>query len=400
MDLKNLSGAGTDFNPYIITSGEELDCIRQDVTACYRLANTIDLTEICNASDGTGWQPIENFTGVLDGAGFSITNLFINRTENNQALFSTTNGCTIMNLGVTNASVAGGALNTAILVGNILSYDDLIENCFVSGTVRGQNYIAGIVGQMNGGTIKNCYSEAQLITTITSGGYAGGICAKATTSNPAIIKCFFNGTIAGATTPQPYYAHNAVNAVADKCHYNSTKLPISPVVAGNLDDDGMRDSKNFADWQDEYYNFDRKVWGQKLNDYPHLYFEVSTRYLIAVENASGTTYYTFVYEDSKGVWKALTSSEIAGAFPTASEFENYGLIDAELSAISRLDWNKLREITDEFELIASTDKYTIERTITQQEMTVEQELSDAIILATEIDFSAFGDSINQIKIVQ
>ena len=76
------------------------------------------------------------------------------------------------------------------------------------------------------------------------------------------------------------------------------------------------------------------------------------------------------------------------------------MTDNDLTVISRFEWNQLRELTDEFELLASTDKYVVNRTIKTQDMTKEQELTDAIVLSTEIDFASYGDSINQIKILQ
>ena len=404
MALENLKGKGTDVNPYIISSGDDLNSVREDPSAYYKLDRSIDLTEICNASDGTGWTPIDNFSGTFDGSGFMIKNVFINRNAINQALFSTTRGATIMNLGLVDANVTGGKENTSLLVGHMTSFDDIIMNCFTTGVVTSTTNVSGLVGQMEGGIVKNCYSSADLQCTNTSSSNAAGLVGIMAKSQSIVQKSFFNGTISGATNFSPYVFNNTAggsfNTTACDNHYNSSKVSLPTPLVGALDDDNMRKADNFVSWGDEYYNFDKKIWSQRLNDYPHLYFEVATRYLISITKDGVDTFYTFTYENDKGVWKALTNTEVAGSFPTASEFEVHGITDNELSAISRFEWNSLREITDEFELIASTDKYVINRCIDQQEMALEQELTDAIVLSTEIDFSRYGDSINQIKIVQ
>ena len=123
---------GTDANPYLIEDGYDLAAIKNDLSAYYKLTKSIDLTKICNESDGTGWTPIDGFYGFLDGNGFMIKNLVINRNANNQALFSTTRGATIMNIGLIDANVTGGATNTSLFIGNMTSYDDVLQNCFTT----------------------------------------------------------------------------------------------------------------------------------------------------------------------------------------------------------------------------------------------------------------------------
>ncbi|MEQ8533141.1 MAG: hypothetical protein RIB86_14905, partial [Imperialibacter sp.] len=71
--------------------------IRNDLNAHYILLNDIDLT--FDTSDpsgqfwngGLGWEPIgtvdDQFTGVIDGNGFSIIGLHINRPEGNFVAF-------------------------------------------------------------------------------------------------------------------------------------------------------------------------------------------------------------------------------------------------------------------------------------------------------------------------
>ncbi|NLK18684.1 MAG: hypothetical protein GX310_02700 [Synergistaceae bacterium] len=78
-------GNGTAGNPYIITTAEQLDEMRNGLAAHYKLGNDIDLGEV-PYNTGSGWKPIGGFdlgegpfTGSLDGNGKKITGLFINR---------------------------------------------------------------------------------------------------------------------------------------------------------------------------------------------------------------------------------------------------------------------------------------------------------------------------------
>ena len=402
-----LKGKGTEINPYIISSGSDLAQIQQDPTAYYQLDRSIDLTEICNQSDGTGWTPITNFSGTFDGNGFMIRNLFINRNADNQALFGTTRGATVMNFGLIDANVTGNSTYCAMVVGNMTSYDDTVKNVFVTGTNTAETNNSGFVGKMNGGTIKNCYSEANVFATNTSNSTCVGLVYEMATNNCRVEKCFFNGYLTGCTNPQPYTnpsVNNGGHIMEADCynHYNSTNVPI-PAQQGALDDAEMKNSSNFTDYENEYYNFANKIWVTGItDDIPRLFFERTTQYLVSFKNeAQKDVFYTIGVDSSDKKRKWLKVKDIAeGSFPTAQQFEQYGLTDNELTAISRFEWNQLRELTDEFELLASTDKYVVNRSIEQETMTIEQELTDAIVLSKEIDFRKYGDSINQIKILQ
>ena len=63
--------------------------------------------------DATNWDPIGEdqitpFTGTFDGQGYTIDNLYINRSEHYLGLFGRTNGATIQNVGMVNVDITGG----------------------------------------------------------------------------------------------------------------------------------------------------------------------------------------------------------------------------------------------------------------------------------------------------
>ena len=399
-----MSGSGTEEKPYIVTTGKQLTEIQLDPTAYFQLDRSIDLTEVCNDSDGTGWTPITNFSGTLDGNGFMIRNLFINRNKDNQALFATTRGATIMNFGLIDVNITGNSVNCAPVISNMTSYDDVLKNVFVTGSVFADTNCSGLVGTMNGGTIKNCYSNVTVNCTNTSSANGAGFVYEMKTDQCRISKSAFNGKLI-ATNPQPYVVTNNGGHIEDANlynHYNKTNNSQGTHNGGYTDDE-MKTKSNFSNWLDEYYNADKPVWSLTEGQYPKLFFEVTTKYIVSFESNGKTGFYYLgkdKEDNNKRKWLQLSKDKVTGDFPTASEFELYGMTDNDLTAISRFEWNQLRELTDEFELLASTDKYVVNRTIKTQDMTKEQELTDAIVLSTEIDFASYGDSINQIKILQ
>jgi len=225
------SGAGTVANPYIITTARHLDEVHSFLTAHFKLGNDIDLTTYIANSSGTsstsaGWMPIgddnlstNNFRGVFDGNGHTISGLSINRPSLDYVgLFGAVGaGGTIKNVivkivstGVTGKNTVGGLIgkssgtiesvgvninNTGVKggssVGGLIGLNNnsgIIENCFVTGPVTGTaNRIGGLVGN-NIGSIKNCYYTGLIAGTGTGkGGLVGenGILGK-------ITACFFN----------------------------------------------------------------------------------------------------------------------------------------------------------------------------------------------------------------
>lgn len=95
--------------------------------AYYAIQNDLDLG--CN--EDNQWVPLplyedEDFTGILDGLGHTITNLYIENNQNNQGFFGTLDG-TIKNLkvehsyvnGITNLDLIAGLNNGTIVNCNV-----------------------------------------------------------------------------------------------------------------------------------------------------------------------------------------------------------------------------------------------------------------------------------------
>ncbi len=145
-----------------------------------------------------GWLPLGNFTAVLEGNGYSISNLQINRDGTNDIGMFAGNTGTIRNLGlreievegntrvgglvgrnegnlinahVIESRVEGAANNAGLLVGRNES-NGLIINSYARGTVLGSRWVGGICG-INGGRIINSYANARVRGLREAGGLAG-----------------------------------------------------------------------------------------------------------------------------------------------------------------------------------------------------------------------------------
>ncbi|MDR1762393.1 MAG: DUF4302 domain-containing protein [Dysgonamonadaceae bacterium] len=222
-------GDGTDASPYLVSSIAHLMSMSVNLTAVYKLVADIDL-------NGEIWNPAGPFTGKLYGDNHIIKNIDINTTDQKVGLFSELgadayiegvriagsivsnalnayagsiaghiNGAnvTIKNCGNT-ASVSAPRGTTAY-VGGIVGYinkdNALITGCYNKGEVSGGVYVGGIVGRpanaQNTVTISNCYSDANISSSVTSA-YAGGIIGYMYNGGSGyytIENCYATGTV-------------------------------------------------------------------------------------------------------------------------------------------------------------------------------------------------------------
>ena len=163
----------------------DLDAIRDNLGDSYILMNDLDDTtagyaELASptANEGKGWQPIGTddnwFAGALDGWGYEIRDLFINRPDGKfVALFGTVGEGNIENIGVVNVTVTGDTW-VGGLVGHI--QDSTVSNSYVTGNVTGEDYKAGgLAGCILDTSVSNSYSTVNVNGHKGVGGLAGEI---------------------------------------------------------------------------------------------------------------------------------------------------------------------------------------------------------------------------------
>jgi len=182
--LRALGGNGTIGSPYQITDVYGLQGIGSSPTLLasdYVLANNINATGTANWNGGQGFVPIGtnngNFTGMLNGEGFTISGLTIAPTNLvNIGLFATIDtGGVVSNLTLSGANVTASPNISAQLMGILAGINlGTIQNVTVSGgQVNGgaaQSFVwaGGLVG-LNAGSISNSSASANVMVGSGSG---------------------------------------------------------------------------------------------------------------------------------------------------------------------------------------------------------------------------------------
>ena len=198
-----------------IRTVEDLYNIRDDLSGKYILMNDIDLSEVTSKDGdydcGTGWDSIEEFSGVLDGNGYRIIGMHIFGEFTGTAyigLFEKLNNATIKNLAMVDCDINVTSSATTLYVGTIAGYtrNANIDGCYSGGNVKADAYsyyyyIGGLVGQFYySGTISNSYNLCDVEATGSGEySYVGGIIGYASrySSYVNVQKIYNAGKIVG-----------------------------------------------------------------------------------------------------------------------------------------------------------------------------------------------------------
>ena len=245
-EVLTLKGEGTFDNPYLIGTAEELkefnDMLASNDGLCAKLiadivlnANVLDVNYNLNG-DGSQfeqWTPHGNDKGYFNGAGHTISGLYINNSKEYQALFESASR--IDSLGVVDSYIkayrhAGGLCSW---LRNGTNTGGKISSCYFDGVVIAtEDKAGGISAHMGNGyegglanSIENCYNKGH----INGKNHVGGICGSAyslTSSNSDFIEnCYNIGIVSAEWTDCGDicgYADNAqgtkVSAAARKCY--------------------------------------------------------------------------------------------------------------------------------------------------------------------------------------
>ncbi len=182
----SLVGTGYSDDPFIIAGYDDLMEFRKNSSlriGFYRLDDNIDLA-------GTTWSGAfipEQFLGVFDGNGHTISNLSITGS-NYLGLFSYLYG-SVDDLDLQNISIVG----TGSYLGGLCGYNNscTISNCYVTGSVSGDDILGGLCGNNYYGTISNCYVAG----SVSGDDFLGGLCGY--NNNGTITNCYATGSVSG-----------------------------------------------------------------------------------------------------------------------------------------------------------------------------------------------------------
>ena len=208
-------GDGKKDSPYIITKAEELAWFRDQVNSgnsfiCAKISDdveVIDMSTVCHAEDKSqnleelSWKPIGKndygyqYGGTFDGNGKTITNLYINASQNNVGLFGYTSQGTIKNLTFEYANVTNTGVFTGILVGHPDASN--LRNIKISNTcqIKGGKETGGIAGNFDGNAY-NCVNYA----TVQGNNRVGGLFGYCSVENSSITTCANYGNVTATST--------------------------------------------------------------------------------------------------------------------------------------------------------------------------------------------------------
>ena len=203
-----IAGGGTSTDPYKIQSIEDLVELSNQVNGgknysgeVIELATDLDFKSILSYEDytrtdfgdingdgkidnlmtelktGTGFIAIGNstnqFVGIFKGNNHTISNLYINTTNQYEGLFGYIQGGSVEELNLVNVQISGG--NVVGGIAGHLGKNSKIIKCSVSGTIDiAKSYsVGGITGVVREAVIEDCINYAQITGGTSVGGIAG-----------------------------------------------------------------------------------------------------------------------------------------------------------------------------------------------------------------------------------
>ncbi|SDM81603.1 The GLUG motif-containing protein, partial [Geoalkalibacter ferrihydriticus] len=240
-----LTSGDSDGTPYTITDWNQLQNINAVVGGnfSFQLSNSLDAEttgyaqkvkdgEVL-ANNGAGWKPIGSvglsdspFVGIFDGGGHTISNLTINRPQDDYiGLFGATQNAAISNLILSDVDIRGDAL-----VGSVVgeARNTHLENIAVtSGMVTGFLNVGGLAGWFEEATISKSYAMGDVTGEARVGGLAGNL------ANGEISESYATGNVTGNELVGGLIG-TAINASTVEQSYYSTGT-----VAGNFSVGGL-----------------------------------------------------------------------------------------------------------------------------------------------------------------
>ena len=202
-----------------ISNAEELQAMA--ITGNYYLTNDIDASDTVNWDSAKGFDPIgtsaSEFVGTFDGCGYTISNLFINRTTDYIGLFAKTeNAAKIANVTLADVDITGGTYIGALIGycdGRTGSGSTLVQNCHSTGAIKttgvAEGTIGGLVGLVRGldATNRAYFYDCSSTCTVSNSGatvqvlQVGGLIGQI--GDTTVKNCFATGDV---TIAQPIYS--------------------------------------------------------------------------------------------------------------------------------------------------------------------------------------------------
>ena len=221
-------GVGTDTDPYIIGSAYDLKtftiCFNNNwisSDACIKIDDSVESLDCSGISD---IEPIgddnKKFSGTFDGKNKTIKNLSITG----------------------NAGAYVGIFRSLTTNGNIENLT--LDNLTISGGATSSNFIGGLVGYMDGGTISGCTIKNSSISCLTTtsnpsvGGFVGYIGGSATISSSNIISCVVKAETSSMGESGACAIGGGIAGTTMGSNVNGCRVKGTTAVSANHNDEG------------------------------------------------------------------------------------------------------------------------------------------------------------------
>jgi len=230
-----------------IRDWHDMHAVRDNLGGSYLLMNDLDSTtpgyeELVSptANGGKGWEPIGNlgiplegpFAGSFDGQGYEISDLFIDRPDEQRVgLFGVVSDeGAIQNVGLMNLAVTGNEY-VGGLVGE--NWNGTIRDSYSNGNVVGDCHIGGLVG-WNWGSVSNSYA----VGSVSGSGYGGGLVGD---NSGTVSDSYSTGSVTVRSYVGGLLGCNRLGTVSNS-YYNYEEVLINGqhiITIGALSDEGF-----------------------------------------------------------------------------------------------------------------------------------------------------------------
>jgi hypothetical protein len=260
-------GSGTPDDPYQIATAGHLYQVRNHPGAHFVLVSNVDM-QVAPWNSGPGWEPIgtsaSRFAGTFDGAGYVITNLYINRpTQDLIGLF----GLVADTGDVRNVGVYGSVVGRRYVGGLVGFLYGKLSNCFSYATAMANDSsprVGGAVGTAGwGSSVENVYAGGQV--SAPDGSMVGGFIGYSDSAH--IINSYSYSRITlTATNTQPGGLIGSRAVVVPESSYwdlQASGVSVSDGGTGRTTAE-MHNQSSYVEWDFT------SVWRMPTNGYPKL----------------------------------------------------------------------------------------------------------------------------------
>ncbi|MDJ1478692.1 prepilin-type N-terminal cleavage/methylation domain-containing protein [Bacillus sp. LS15-K4] len=275
-------GSGTPEDPYLIRTIGEVQGIKLDLEASFKLGNNIEGCVTKDWNNGSGCEPIQNFDGTMEKSDYSIDNLYINRPNEDYVGMFANAHTTIdesFSLRLKSPTVTGknyvGAItgkqdsfriyDISVENGNVIGQNhvgiifghtqDQMYRFSGTGTVKGKYYVGGITGS----GLDSMWKYGYFHGTVEGDTYVGGLSGQDDDS-PFLDHVYVSSTIKGKKS-QPLIGLIKGLTPYVRAFYDTDKTNLTSSIGEGRTTEQLKDRITYDWWKelDTYFNMHPNV---------------------------------------------------------------------------------------------------------------------------------------------